>query len=162
MNLRFRPLAVAVMLFVIVIAAVLAVGCSSTSSAHKEVNDGIVARDVVLDQKDADVVKAHGEGEVAPCVMGYERGYKDLGMVVGFHQDTERVRRVTVKDPTLSILGITPGASMGEATAALVADGFVAEGDSTSKFLRDDLRVTLTTFDSETIDEVTIEVRPRD
>ena len=133
-------------------------GCTSPLS---EVNEQIAVEDIRLGMKDSRVQTIlGGEGMLAPCVQGYERGYESYSVVVGFDQKKATVRRVATEDPSHQIFGVRPGSGYLEASKVLLEAGFIPEGDSRSKFLLDGLRVTLTTFDEESVDAVTIELRP--
>lgn len=147
-----------VLLLAIAIGTSSLIGCAS--SPYDEVNASIATEGVSLGMADQDVVSMlDGEGEVAPCVQGYERSYPDLNLVVGFDQESSKVRRITAKAPEQSILGVSPGFSVEEAVEALSQQAFALEEGSKSKYLKDDLRVTLTSFDEVSVAEVTIEVR---
>lgn len=147
----------------LVVAVVLLVvsglaGCKS--DPYAATNELINAESIYLGQSDADVQKAlGGEGEVAPCVAGYERGYDEKALNIGFDQEKATARRITMKDAKYSFDGISPTMTMEEGASLLTEKDFEPEAGSKSRFVKEGIRVILKSIKGEVIDEVTVEIQ---
>lgn len=148
---------------VVALALLLVVGgglAGCKSDPYASTNELINAESIYLGQSDADVQKAlGGEGEIAPCVAGYERDYDAKALNIGFDQEQTTVRRVTMKDAKYSFDGISPTMTMEEGTSLLVEKDFEPEAGSKSRFLKDGIRIILKSIKGEVIDEVTVEIQ---
>lgn len=144
-------------LLVLIFFALFVGGCAKNQ--HAEINKLFKGVDVSLGMSDKDAVAKLGEGEVSPCVAGYERNYPRASLNVGFNQETQTVRRITLKNAQYSWGTIHVGDSIQKASNYLSSIGFRAEQNSRVKFIKEGYRVTLTSFRGEKVDEIVVEIK---
>lgn len=138
-------------------------GCGNNSEAFitEEVNPQIKVFDVQLNMAEPDVHEAiPTKGEEAMCIYGYEYEYEDSLVNIGFDGETNKVRRVTTKNPATSIYGIVPGATLAEANQILDSHGFSKSEDSKYMFYKENIRLTLISMKSSHADGVIVEINP--
>lgn len=138
-------------------AALSLTGCGSNE--HAEINKQFSGVDVALGMSDKKIVAKFGEGEVSPCVAGYERNFPEKNLNIGFNQDAKTVRRITLKSDKYSWAEIKSGQTVKQGQNRLTSLGFKQEAGSKVKYLKEDYRVTLTSFKGEIIDEIVIEIK---
>ena len=142
---------------IFVVATLSLTGCGRNE--HTEINKQFSGVDVELGISDKKVVDKLGEGEVSPCVAGYERNYPDTKLNIGFDQSAKTVRRITLKSDKYSWAEIKSGQTVKQGQNRLTSLGFKQEAGSKVKYLKEDYRVTLTSFKGEIIDEIVIEIK---
>jgi hypothetical protein len=138
-------------------------GCGNGDDAFisEEVNPQINVFNVQIDMDESDVHKSiPTNGEKAMCVYGYEYEYGQSLVNIGFNSETERVRRVTTKNPDTSIYGIVPGTVLGEAYKLIDSHGFSKSESSKYIFYKENIRLTLISMKGTHADGVTVEINP--
>lgn len=137
--------------------------CSNEESAFikEEVNSQINVFGVQIYMDELKVHEAIGtKGEKAMCIYGYEYVYDDKLINIGFNSDTEKVRRVTTKNPDTSIYGVVPGIELEEAFEILNSHGFEKSEGSEVMFYKENIRITLISMKNTHADGVILEINP--
>lgn len=137
--------------------------CSNEESAFikKEVNSQINVFGVQIYMDEPKVHEAVGsKGEKAMCIYGYEYVYADELVNIGFNSDTEKVRRVTTKNPDTSIYGVVPGIKLEEAFKILNSQGFEKSDSSEVMLYKENIRITLVSMKNTHADGVILEINP--
>lgn len=148
---------------VIMLVVVVLAGCgnSSDSFIKKEVNTQINVFEVKLDMVESKVHESVGsKGEKAMCVYGYEYGYEDKLINIGFNSETGRVRRVTTKNPETSIYGIKPGTELEQANKTIELNGFKKDDGSKYRFYKENTVLYIISMKATHADGITIEINP--
>lgn len=148
----------------IALATVLATaGCSAlgNSFVEKEVNPKVDVMGVKLYMEEEEVEKAVGvKGEKAMCINGYEYGYIEENLNIGFNIDTDEVRRITTKNPETSIYGMHPGISLEKAYEIIESEGFEKYQDDKYKFVKEDIILSIISMKGSLADGISIEIKP--
>ena len=147
--------------FFIVLAIVTGCGNAEDAFISEEVNPQINVFNVQIHMNESDVQEAiPTKGEKAMCVYGYEYEYADSLVNIGFNSETEKVRRVTTKNPDTSIYGIVPGTELEEAYKIIDSQGFSKSESSKYIFYKENIRLTITSMKGTHADGVTVEINP--
>jgi hypothetical protein len=100
------------------------------------------------------------KGEKAMCIYGYEYEYEQSKVNIGFNSQTNKVRRVTTKNPDTSIYGIVPGMELSEAYSIVDSNGFTKSENSKYIFYKENIRLTLVSMKGTHADGVILEINP--
>lgn len=148
-------------IFVLMLNLFLLSGCRSgpqLSETAKNVNSNISVSEMQLGMSEKSVIDLLGDDfEKSPCIIGYEYDYSDLNLNLGIDVDKMRLKRITFKNPDYSIYSMTVGTKCKEVTQILVENGFVNDGESKFKFVKEDVRITMLSMDGEEINGFTVE-----
>lgn len=161
MKLKNR-ISLVLVLFIALISTYAMSGCNAQSKFVKdEVNPAIEVMDVKLYMDEKEVhEKLKSPGEKAMCINGYEYEYSAQKVNVGFDSNTNKVRRITTKNPETSIYEIAPESSLDEAYKILKHKGFAKVGSSLYKYKKENVTFTIISMKNEIVDGVTIEIDP--
>lgn len=146
----------------ILLIAVLT-GCGNAEDAFisQQVNPQINVFNVQIYMDETDVHEAiPTKGEKAMCIYGYEYEYEQSRVNIGFNSETEKVRRVTTKNPDTSIYGIVPGTELEEAYNIVDSHGFLKSNNSKYIFYKENVRLTLISMKGTHADGVILEINP--
>lgn len=138
-------------------------GCGNEEDAFisKEVNPQINVFNVQIYMDESNVHEAiPTKGEKAMCIYGYEYEYEQSRVNIGFNSETEKVRRVTTKNPDTSIYGIVPGTELEEAYKILESHEFSKSESSKYLFYKENIRLTLISMKGTHADGVIAEINP--
>lgn len=151
------------LLIIILILLTILTGCSNKEDAFitDEVNPQIDVFNVQIYMDEPDVHKAiPTKGEKAMCIYGYEYQYEESLVNIGFNSETEKVRRITTKNPDTSIYGIVPGTELEEVYKIIDSQGFSKSESSKYIFYKENIRLTLISMKAIHADGVIVEINP--
>ena len=150
------------MTIILVMVTVMAdCGSSNSSFINKEINPNIDVFGIKLNVPESEVHKLAGsKSEKSMCINGYEYDYTDKLINMGFDIDRGKVRRVTTKNPSTSIFGITPGMDLTGAYAHVKDSGFIKDSSSEFKFNKKNIILTIISMKGVKADGITIEINP--
>jgi len=138
-------------------------GCGNEEDAFvsEEVNPQINVFNVQIYMDESDVHEAIStKGEKAMCIYGYEYEYVQSRVNIGFNSETEKVRRVSTKNPDTSIYGIVPGTKLDEVYKTMDSNGFSKSEISKYIFYKEKMRLTLISMKGTHADGVIVEINP--
>jgi len=139
------------------------IGCNNQEDVFisEEVNPQINVFNVQIYMDESDVHKTiPTKGEKAMCIYGYEYEYEQSRINIGFNSETEKVRRVTTKNPDTSIYGIVPGTDLEEVYKIIDSHGFSKSESSKYIFYKENMRLTLISMKGSHADGVIVEINP--
>lgn len=152
-----------IILVAIILITVVLAGCGVSAEAfiEKEVNSKIDVLGVKLDMAESKVHESIGaKGEKAMCIYGYEYGYEDKLINIGFNSETGRVRRITTKNPETSIYGIKPGTELEQANKTIDLNGFKKDDSSKYRFYKENIILSIISMKGTHANGITIEINP--
>lgn len=150
------------LLFVLMLSVFLLAGCNSSpklSETAQNINSNLSISGIQLAMEEKAVFELIGDNfEKSPCIIGYEYAYDDLNLNLGIDIDTLCVKRITFKNPLYSVYSMPIGIKCSEGGKILSANGFVNDGESKYKFIKEDTRVTMVSIDGEVADGFVVEL----
>lgn len=148
---------------IVLLTMTILTACGNSESAFisDEVNPQIDVYGVQIYMPEEEVHSVvPTKGEEAQCIYGYEYQYEDSLVNIGFNSETEKVRRVTTKNPDTSIYGVVPGTELAEAYKAMESNGFTKSDTSDYMFYKEDIRITLISMKGTLADGIIVEINP--
>lgn len=140
---------------------VLLTGCAAQPSIDPQVNSKIDVLGIQLNMSEAQLDQlASPKPEKAMCIYGYEYNYTDRKINIGFSARTNKIRRISTKNSDHSILGIVPGISLDDAFRQIGDLGYVNDGTSKYRFIKDNLILSIISMNGVLADGVIIEIKP--
>lgn len=146
---------------ILTLSILLLSGCNSgpeLSETAETINNNVSIAGMQLGMKEKSVLDLIGTNfEKSPCIIGYEYEYSDLNLNLGIDIDNMSVKRITFNNPDYTVYSIPIGIKCAEGGKILSANGFVNDGESKFKFVKEDVRITMLSMDGETINGFTVE-----
>ncbi|WP_028829712.1 hypothetical protein [Proteocatella sphenisci] len=147
--------------FIFTMSIFLLSGCNSgpeLSETAETINSNVSIAGMQLGMKEKSVLDLIGANfEKSPCIIGYEYEYSDLNLNLGIDIDKMSVKRITFKNPEYTVYSMQIGIKCTEGAKILSEHGFVNDGESKFKFVKEDIRITMLSMNGETINGFTLE-----